>query len=203
LKLSNTFDVPIAIDEAWRLLLDIERIAPCMPGAELVEAVDRDTYKGRVSVRLGPVMLAFEGTARFLEIDEGGHRARVEAKGTDKKGRGGANAVVTFQLQPRGAATAVLIDTDLQLSGSVAQYGRASGVIAEVASQLTRQFAESLSAKIASDGASAAPESGSGHGATLARQPAPAAAPISGFSLAWGVLRATVARLLRRLFGRD
>src|SRR5215469_3696224 len=98
MDIKNNFDVPLAVDAAWKTLLDIKRIAPCMPGAELLEIVDPNTYKGRVSVRLGPVALTFAGTARFEEIDAVAHRARVKAQGTDAKGRGGANGVVTFAL---------------------------------------------------------------------------------------------------------
>lgn len=201
MKLRNSFEIPLTIEKAWPLLLDVQRIVPCMPGAELVETVDAKTYKGRVSVRLGPVALIFSGTARFLEVDEGAHRARVEAKGADKKGRGGADALVTFQLQPRGDVTAILIDTDLQLSGSVAQYGRASGVIAEVTAQLTHQFAESLSAKITADGATPAVAASVTGNASVASLASAAVKPISGLSLAWHVIWGAVARLIKRLFG--
>src|SRR5262249_15335889 len=102
--------------------MDIRRIAPCMPGAELTEVVDDKTYKGKVGVRLGPVALAFAGLVTFEEIDQANRRARVKAQGTDSKGRGGASATVSFQLEPSATGSKVLVHTDLSLSGAVAQY---------------------------------------------------------------------------------
>ena len=121
----NSFEVPLPPDQAWKTLMDIERIAPCMPGAELTEIVDDKTFKGKVSVRLGPVALTFQGTATFEDIDDAVHTATVKAQGADAKGRGGANANVGFLLEPSDAGSSVKIHTDLQLSGSVAQYGGA------------------------------------------------------------------------------
>src|SRR5262245_46602265 len=112
-----------------------------MPGAEIIAQVDERTYKGRVSVRLGPVALAFEGIATFTEIDEAARRTRVEAQGADRKGRGGAHATIAMALVPHGATSRATIATDLQLSGSIAQYGRASGLISDVAKELVAQFA--------------------------------------------------------------
>src|ERR1700687_2005442 len=96
MQFSNSFEVSLPPDEAWKTLMDIPRIAPCMPGAELTEVVDAETYKGKVAVRMGPVVLAFAGTAKFEERDDAAHTARVKAQGTDAKGRGGANAAVNF-----------------------------------------------------------------------------------------------------------
>ena len=172
-------DVPVA--DAWDILTDIERIAPCVPGAELTEVVDQSTYKGKVAVRLGPVALSFNGTAHFEEIDEAGHRARVSARGTDPKGRGGAEASVIFVLEPDAGGTIVQIHTDLQLSGSVAQYGRGAGMISDLAGHLIAQFAECLNAQLAAQGADA-----------------PAAKPISGLRLGLRLLWNAV----KRLFGR-
>ncbi len=192
MEIENSFEVPVPVDEAWALLTDIERIAPCMPGAELTEVVDETSYKGKVSVRLGPVALTFNGTARFEEIDEAGYRARVKASGSDSKGRGGADATVEFHLEPNGSDTKVLIHTDLQLSGSVAQYGRGAGMISALASQLVAQFADRLKATLAErDGAEAArPE------------PVPAQ-PISGLGLGFRVLWDALRGAFRRLFGRN
>jgi len=124
--------------------MDIPRIVPCMPGAELIEQIDDRTYRGKVSVRLGPVALAFAGTALFESLDEAAKSARVKAQGSDSKGRGGAAATVDFQLQSIPEGTSVLVTTDVNLTGSVAQYGRASGIIQGVANQLMAQFAENL-----------------------------------------------------------
>jgi carbon monoxide dehydrogenase subunit G len=151
LDISNDFVVPLAPEETWKVLLDIERIMPCVPGAELLEVMEAQTYKGKVSVNLGPVALSFVGTAKFEELDEAAKKAKVLAKGSDSKGRGGANAVVQFRLEPVDDGTKVIVETNVNLSGSVAQYGRGTGVIQAVAGQLTAQFAQNLKAMLAYD----------------------------------------------------
>ena len=165
----SSFDVPLPPDQAWKTLMDIERIAPCMPGAELTEMVDDKTFKGKVSVRLGPVALTFQGTASFEDIDNDAHTASVKAQGADAKGRGGANANVAFHLEPSDTGSTVKIHTDLQLSGSVAQYGRGAGMIQDLASQIIGQFAKNLSAQIEADQPAAAPDT------VEAADPSPAA----------------------------
>lgn len=157
MKFDNSFEVSLPPDQAWPVLVDVERIAPCMPGAALTEVVDDETFKGTVSVRLGPVALTFEGEAQFEEMDEAAHTATVKAQGRDPKGRGSANGIVTFRLEPSVAGSTVLIETDLTLSGSVAQYGRGVGMIQSVASQLIGQFAKSLEQEIASNTPAEAP----------------------------------------------
>ncbi|MBM3486543.1 MAG: hypothetical protein FJX67_07900, partial [Alphaproteobacteria bacterium] len=139
MEFDNRFEVPVPVDEAWKVLMDIPRIAPCLPGAELTEVVDASTFKGKVSVRLGPVALTFAGTAKIENRDDVNHSARVKAQGADSKGRGGANAEVDFRLVPAGTGSAVLIHTNLNLSGSVAQYGRGVGMIADLSSALIKQ----------------------------------------------------------------
>jgi carbon monoxide dehydrogenase subunit G len=194
MDIKNSFDVPVPVDEAWRLLLDIKRIAPCMPGAELLEVIDPKTYKGKVSVRLGPVALSFVGTARFEEIDEAAHRARVKGQGTDAKGRGGASGVVTFTLSPIEGGTRVDAQTNLNLSGSVAQYGRGTGMIQDVATQIIGQFAAALRAMLAQDKAPATTATvGQAPNIVSANPPAPK--PISGFSLMARVLWNALQRL--------
>lgn len=206
MKFDNSFDVSLPPAEAWSVLMDVERIAPCMPGATLTEVVDERNFKGTVSVRLGPVALTFEGEAGFEDIDDGAHTALVKAQGRDPKGRGGANATVTFRLEPSEAGSKVLIETDLTLSGSVAQYGRGVGMIQSVASQLIGQFAKALEAEIARDKADApaaapdrtqpcapAVETADGEEASAAEPPA-----ISGFSLFFAAL----GNWLKGLFGK-
>jgi carbon monoxide dehydrogenase subunit G len=157
-EFDNSFEVPLPPREAWAVLTDVQRIAPCMPGAELTEAVDERTYKGRIAVRLGPVALAFTGTVQFEGMDEAARSARVKAQGSDAKGRGGANAVATFRLEPAGTGTKVLVHTDLSLSGSVAQYGRGVGMIQATAAQIMGQFAKNLKARLAEQPATLAPQ---------------------------------------------
>lgn len=159
MEFDSSFEVPLPPDRAWATLMDIERIAPCMPGAELTEIVDDRTFKGKVSVRLGPVALTFQGQASFEEIDAAARRAEVKAQGSDAKGRGGAQATVAFALAPSETGSTVDIHTDLQLSGSVAQYGRGVGMIRDLASRIIGQFAENLAKQIEADEDAAAPES--------------------------------------------
>jgi carbon monoxide dehydrogenase subunit G len=189
MEINNNFEVPLPPKDAWKTLMDIPRIAPCMPGAELTGVLDKDTYNGKVSVRLGPVALTFAGQVTFTDVDEAGYKARVKAQGKDSKGRGGANANVDFRLEPSPLGTRVLVKTDLTLSGAVAQYGRASGMIQDVAQQLIGQFADNLRAQLAASQPAA--------GGTPPK-PQPQQKPISGFRL----LIAVLANALRRLFGR-
>jgi uncharacterized protein len=181
-EFDNSFEVPLPPAQAWPVLMDIRRIAPCMPGAELTEVIDDKTYKGKIGVRLGPVALTFAGTVTFEEIDNVNHRARVKAQGTDAKGRGGANASASFRLEPSGSGSKVLVHTDLSLSGSVAQYGRGVGMIQATAAQIINQFAGNLKAQLATAPAAAA---------------SPAARPISGFALLAKVLWDAIVRLFR------
>jgi uncharacterized protein len=207
-EFDNSFEVPLPPAEAWPVLMDIRRIAPCMPGAELTEVIDEKTYKGKISVRLGPVALAFAGLVKFEQLDNVNHRARVSAQGSDAKGRGGANATAAFHLEPSAAGSKVLVHTDLSLSGAVAQYGRGVGMIQATASQIMGQFAKNLSAMVAqrSDAAAAAgpavpdpsPVASAAAPATVAPPtvaPPSAAKPISGFSLMAKVLWNAIARL--------
>jgi uncharacterized protein len=149
MEFDNSFEVPLPPSEAWKVLLDIEGIAPCMPGAKLNEVTGGNTYKGEISVRLGPVALTFAGIVKLEDIDESKHTARVSAQGTDAKGRGGANAASVFRLEPAGNGSKVLVHTNLNLSGAVAQYGRGVGIIQATAAQLMNQFAKNLREKLA------------------------------------------------------
>lgn len=149
MEFDNTLEVPLPPAEAWKVLLDIERIARCIPGAELTEVVDENSYKGKVAVRLGPVALSLAGQARFEEIDHANHKARMRAQGADPKGRGSSDSVIDFRLEPEGAGTRVLIHSDVKLSGSIAQYGRGSGMIQSFASHIIDQFGQNLKAQLA------------------------------------------------------
>jgi len=189
MEFDHSFEVPLPPAEAWTVLMDIERIAPCMPGAELTEVTDPQTYKGKVSVRLGPVALAFAGVVKFEDVDATSHKARVKAQGSDTKGRGGANAIVEFRVEPAVAGSIVRVHTNLQLSGAVAQYGRGVGVIEATAAQLIGQFANNLKTRIA---ASAPPPVGAGAPASTPSSPAE---PIAGFALMMKVFWRTLTRL--------
>jgi uncharacterized protein len=174
MEFDNSFDVPLPPAIAWALLMDIPRIAPCMPGAELTEIVDPQNFKGKISVRLGPVALTFGGRVAFDGIDDVNHTARVKAQGSDAKGRGAANATATFRIEPAASGSKVLIHTDLTLSGAVAQYGRGVGMIQATAAQLVGQFASNLHAQLGKEQSAPSHEAG----------PLPSAAKsISGLAL--------------------
>jgi uncharacterized protein len=202
MEFDNSFEVPLPPAEAWKVLLDIERIAPCMPGAELAEVVGENTYKGKINVRLGPVALTFAGIVKFEDIDESKHTARVSAQGTDAKGRGGAQAASAFRLEPAGNGSKVLVHTSLNLSGAVAQYGRGVGIIQATAAQLINQFAKCLKEKLAQgyEAATLAPAAAPPPSPvqSAAGAPAPAAKPISGFALLAKVAWDWIVRLFRR-----
>jgi len=198
-EFDNSFEVPLRPAEAWPLLMDIRRIAPCMPGAEVTDVVDDTTYKGRIAVRLGPVALAFAGVIKFEELDGVNYKARMKAQGSDVKGRGAANATASFRLEPAGNGSKVLVHTDLALSGAVAQYGRGVGIIQATAAQIMTQFAANLKAQIADRNPPAAPAQGPAAQPSApapSSQPRPAAArPISGFSLMAKVIWNAIVRL--------
>jgi carbon monoxide dehydrogenase subunit G len=144
-QLENSFTVPVPVDEAWRVLLDIERIAPCMPGAAL-DSVDGDDFTGRVKVKLGPINLTYQGKASFIEKDEAAHKAVIDARGKDQRGNGTAAAVVTARLKAEGSITRVDVLTDLNITGRPAQFGR--GVMTDVGNKLLGQFADKLAAQL-------------------------------------------------------
>lgn len=153
MKLDNEFEVPRSVDEAWAVLTDLERIAPCMPGAQLTE-VEGDTYHGTVKVKVGPMVAQYAGQARFKEKDDATHRAVLEAKGKERTGKGLASALVTASLTGQGDnSTKVVVSTDLTISGPLAQFGR--GAITEVSSKLLGQFSENLRSMLESGSSSA------------------------------------------------
>jgi carbon monoxide dehydrogenase subunit G len=196
MEFDNSFEVPLPPDKAWATLMDIKSIAPCMPGAELTEIVDDTTFKGKVAVRLGPVSLTFQGAASFEDVDDTAHKATVKAQGADAKGRGGANANVAFHLEPSDAGSTVKIHTDLQLSGSVAQYGRGAGMIQDLAGQIIGQFATNLSQKIEAEMPADAEAA-----ANDAPTAAPVAAPAQVGGMAFRVMWNQIVRSFRSLFG--
>ncbi len=131
----------MSVDEAWKVLLDVERIAPCMPGAQLQE-VEGDEYRGIVKVKVGPITAQYKGVAKITEANEATRTVVLQAEGRDTRGQGTASATVTATLTPDDSGTVVHIDTDLNVTGKVAQFGR--GVMADVSSKLLGQFAQNL-----------------------------------------------------------
>ncbi|MFG2881357.1 SRPBCC family protein [Streptomyces sp. NPDC048297] len=160
MELHHEFTVPVPVDDAWHALLDIERVAPCLPGAT-VQEYDGKTVTGSVKVKLGPVTLTYRGTAVFEEQDETAHRMVLLANGREARGQGTARATVTGTLSERDGGTAVSVRTDLTVTGRPAQFGR--GVLAEVGDRLVGQFAACLEQRLTERPAQA-PETGRGEG---------------------------------------
>lgn len=142
MKLSNEVAVPIAPDELFALLQDVERIAPCLPGARL-EGRDGEEYSGSAKVKVGPIGVSYTGTARFTRIDPVARHAVLVGRGTELTGGGGAEATVDVRVVPDGSGSRIIIDTDLSIRGKVAQFGR--GILGDVSQNLIQQFATNLS----------------------------------------------------------
>ncbi|HEX7166855.1 MAG TPA: SRPBCC family protein [Acidimicrobiales bacterium] len=177
MELTNEFEVNAPVERAWAILTDVERIAPCMPGAQLQE-IEGDEYRGIVKVKVGPITAQYKGAARFVEKDDAAKRAVLRAEGRDTRGQGNANATITATLVGDGESTKVSIVTDLTVTGKVAQFGR--GVLADVSVKLLGQFVECLEndllAPSSSGGADAPATSAEGEPAWSAAPAAPAAA---------------------------
>ena len=141
MELNNDFEVNAPIEKAWAVLTDVEKIAPCLPGAQLQE-VEGDEYRGIVKVKVGPITAQYKGAATFIEKDDANHRAVLKADGRDTRGAGNASAMITAQMQAVGDRTRVSVSTDLTVTGKVAQFGR--GVMADVSAKLMTQFADNL-----------------------------------------------------------
>ena len=147
-QLVNEFSVSLPIDKAWAILTDVEKIAPCLPGAAL-EEIDGEVYSGSVKVKVGPIVASYKGKASFIEMDKDAHKAVLKAEGRDTKGQGNASATITAELAAEGDATKVKVTTDLAITGRVAQFGR--GVLSDVSSKLMGQFVQSLEQLIEND----------------------------------------------------
>ena len=158
MELNNEFEVDRPVAEAWAVLTDVERIAPCLPGAAL-EEIEGEEFRGSVKVKVGPITAQYKGKATFVEKDDAAFRAVLKAEGRDSRGQGNAAAMITAQLTDLGGRTKVVVSTDLTVTGKVAQFGR--GVMADVSEKLLGQFVQNLEAKVLSQPSpepSAAPE---------------------------------------------
>lgn len=153
MKLENSFQVPVPAPEAWTVLLDVDRVAPCVPGATLTGS-DGDTHKGTVKVKLGPIGLTYNGTVTFVSTDEAAGVAVLEASGREARGNGTAKALVTCKLIPAGDVTDVQVETELAITGKPAQFGR--GALNEVGGNLIGQFADNLAKELSASQVSSA-----------------------------------------------
>lgn len=155
MKLENTFQIPVPADDAWPVLLDLERLAPCVPGATLTSR-DGDDFHGKIKVKLGPVGLTYNGVIKILSQDADAKIAVLEGGGRETRGNGTAKAVITCRLVESGGVTDVFVDTDLAITGKPAQFGR--GALADVAGTLIGTFADNLAAEITSSAGEVADE---------------------------------------------
>ena len=205
IELDNSFTVPVPPEQAWDVLLDVERIAPCMPGAS-VTSVDGDQVEGQVKVKLGPLSLTYKGTAKFTDKDQANHKIAIEATGKETRGAGTASANVQATLTPGEAAgsTLVAIHTSLNVTGRPAQFGRS--LLPEVSGKLIAQFASNLEALISADSATAeaadtpegtgTAEDSSGEAASVAAKPA---APVIKQEESLNAFKFVVVPLLKRV----
>jgi carbon monoxide dehydrogenase subunit G len=181
MELTNDFTVAAPLDEAWPLLTDIERIAPCVPGFKLTGQSDGE-YQGTMKVKVGAVQTSYECVIRFVELDEQGHRAVIAARGNELRGQGGVTASITSTLSPAGeGSTRASVITDLDVTGRVAQFGR--GILADVSNRLVNQFVRKLETTILAgqaQRAGAAPSTDAGEGAPQPRATAAAEPSSSG-----------------------
>lgn len=190
MKLEHAFEVPASPAQTLALLLDAEKVVPCMPGASLTEVIDESTWKAAMGIKLGPVGMQFLVDVKLVERDDAAHTVRLAVSGRDTRGKGGAEGTVESVLTPVGAGTRVEMATDLRFSGQVAQLGR-PGVVQDVSNKLVNQFAECLKAQL-----SATPE-------VAAAAVVEAQKPLSGFSLAVAALMSAIKRLFGRGDGRQ
>jgi carbon monoxide dehydrogenase subunit G len=178
-ELNNDFEVSAPIDKTWAVLTDVERIAPCLPGAQLQE-VEGDEYRGIVKVKVGPITAQYKGAASFVERDDDNYRAVLKADGRDTRGAGNASALITATAEPSGDRTKVTVSTDLTVTGKVAQFGR--GVMADVSAKLMGQFADNLEKLLEGGGEpaaapAAAPEPPAAAAPTATAEATPEATP--------------------------
>ncbi|TMR10551.1 carbon monoxide dehydrogenase [Nonomuraea turkmeniaca] len=143
MRFEHEFTVPVPIEQAWAVLLDVERVAPCLPGAAL-DIYEGDEFTGRLKVKVGPIMVTYRGSARFEDVDKDSYSLAIQASGKEARGSGTASATVRARLAPHEDATAVTVETTFNVTGRPAQFGR--GVMAEVGAKLIDKFAENLAA---------------------------------------------------------
>lgn len=184
MRLEQSFEVAAPIERVWAALIDVERVAPCLPGAEITEAGDDGSYRGTFTVKLGPTTASYRGELRLERASESAREATMQAKGQDKRGQGSAKATIVSRLHEEGELTRVEVDTDFTITGRLARFGR-GGMIEDVSNRLLRDFAECLQRSIEGPVPEGEPTS------------APAAQPVKGFSLFFSVLWERI----RRLFG--
>jgi uncharacterized protein len=203
MQLENSFGVGAPADRVFAYLLDINKVVGCVPGAELSEVVDPTTFKGKVKVKVGPITVAYNGTARIAERDDAGRSATLQAEGRETTGPGSARATARMSVEQDGSGSVVKIVTEYSVQGRVAQFGR--GVMEDVSRRIVNEMAACIKVNVE---AAEPTQGGAGGGAGNAAgpaEPAPAmtAKPINAITLFFQVLWAGVMKLVRKLFGRE
>jgi carbon monoxide dehydrogenase subunit G len=179
MKLEQSFTVDAPVGQVWDALIDVERIAPCLPGAEITGVDDDGAYQGSFTVKLGPTTAAYRGSLKMESVDEAARTATMSAKGTDKRGQGGASATIVSTMREDAGATHVEVLTDFHITGRLARFGR-SGMIEDISKRLMRDFAECLQATIAAGGGAAAADAAVASAGGAAAEAASAAAAPPG-----------------------
>jgi uncharacterized protein len=197
--IENDFEVASPVDAVWAYLLDVDKVAPCMPGAQLTETIDDHNWKGRVTMKFGPVALSFAGTVTMQERDDDAHRVVLHAAGMEQRGKGAANATVTSWLDEAGDTTRVHMQAEVALTGAVAQLSR--GLLPDISAKLTEQFATCLRTGMALEASSA--RETDVETSTPPVSPPPSSKPVGGVRLGLGALFASLARWFRGLFRRN
>ena len=203
--INNEFTVAAPTDFLWSYLLDVEKIAPCMPGAELTEIVDDHNWKGKLNAKFGPVSMSFAGTVTIESRDDEAHRVVLTAKGMEQKGKGAANAKVTSWLEPgpTEGVTTVKMEADITLTGAAAQLSR--GLLPEISKKLTQNFADCLQESMAAEQTTregdAAAAATAGAGAAAAPASPVVAKPVGGIGLGIAAIWSIIANFFRKLFG--
>ena len=186
MKLEQSFEVQAPVGEVWAALIDVQRVAPCLPGAEITETGDDGSYRGTFQVKLGPATAAYAGELKLESTDEAAHVCVMRANGRDKRGQGSAKATITSRMSEAAGGTRVEVETDLQITGRLARFGR-GGMMEDISNRLMGEFADCLAKQFGRDASEPAPA------------PAPARAkPVSGIRLFLAALRDRLKRLLRR-----
>jgi uncharacterized protein len=194
--IENEFTVAAPLDFTWNYMLDVEKIAPCMPGAELTEVIDDRNWKGKLNMKFGPVSMSFAGTVAMESRDDSAHRVVLHAKGMEQRGKGAANATVTSWMEQAAdpGQTLVKMQADMTLTGAAAQMSR--GLIPEISKRLTQQFADCLQSSMGAARADVGADS------VAATPPAAVAAkPVGGIGLGVSAVFAVIANFFKRLFG--
>jgi carbon monoxide dehydrogenase subunit G len=157
MKLEQSFTVAAPVEQVWDMLVDVERVAPCLPGAEITGQGPDGSYEGNFTVKLGPTTASYRGSLRMDSLDEASRTATMHAKGTDKRGQGGANATIVSTMRQEGEETVVDVITDFTITGRLARFGR-GGMIEDISKRMLRDFSQCLQASMASEPAPAASE---------------------------------------------